>query len=211
MPEQLSVSVYKNSADYFFLRFLLRTSHLQEIGKPSRLAIRGQPANGFIIAPDKKGLRTSKVGKDGHYLQTTLTKIELSKRERKSVQLMPALENGHIRVPPLPEAWIHGEEFAPGVYSERTKQAKVSAFPGDDPVRIASTTAVMSQPHGVTSPLPKPQGQVYQIPADASIQALQAELAMKLAEARIIVAEIEQRTGLRLVLDRHFRLQVALT
>jgi hypothetical protein len=117
-------------------------------------------------------------------------------------------ENGHLRIPPLPPAWINVEaEFEPGSAFEEGKCVMaVSRNGGDDPVRISSKSRPISSP---TVPPPKPSPQ-YQIPQDADIVRLQTDLAYKLDEARSIIQNIERLSGLRFALDRNLRLVVLL-
>jgi hypothetical protein len=57
-------------------------------------------------------------------------------------------ENGHLRIPPLPPAWINVEaEFEPGSAFEEGKCVMaVSRNGGDDPVRISSKSRPISSP-----------------------------------------------------------------
>jgi hypothetical protein len=208
-PDLVGVSVCQNQHQ-FSLRFHLRTQHLDRLGDDAkRIGIRGSAENGFILTPDDKGLKPSRIAKtDLHYLTQTVAKFDLSKRERRTVWIRVEFENGHLRIPPLPPAWINVEaEFEPGSAFEEGKCVMaVSRNGGDDPVRISSKSRPISSP---TVPPPKPSPQ-YQIPQDADIVRLQTDLAYKLDEARSIIQNIERLSGLRFALDRNLRLVVLL-
>ncbi len=112
----IGVSVFKNQ-NRFSLRFHIRYTHLDRLHKPTTLGIRGSAQNGFILTPDSQsGVKPFRVAKtDLFYLVQTVTKFDLSKQERRTVWMRPEFENGHLRVPPLPPAWIAVEsEFMLG-------------------------------------------------------------------------------------------------
>ena len=120
-PNLIGVSVFKNQ-NQFSLRFHIRTTHLDQIKNPKTLSIRGSAQNGFILTPDSNaGVKPSRIAKsDLFYVMQTVTKFDLSKRERRTVWMRPEFENGHLRIPPLPPAWINVEtDFLPG---ESTKE-----------------------------------------------------------------------------------------
>src|SRR5438105_1109681 len=106
-PDLIGVSVFQNQ-NQFSLRFHLRTGHFEKLKNPKTLGIRGSAQNGFILTPDAEpGIKPFQVGKgDLFYVMQTVNKFDLSKRERKTVWMRPEFENGHVRVPPLPPAWI---------------------------------------------------------------------------------------------------------
>src|ERR1700736_2626422 len=106
-PDLIGVSVFQNQKQ-FSLRFHLRSTHLRKIQEPKTLGIRGSAQNGFILTPNSNpGVKPFRVAKtDLFYVVQTLTKFDLSKRERRTVWMRPEFENGHLRVPPLPPAWI---------------------------------------------------------------------------------------------------------
>jgi hypothetical protein len=187
----VGVSVFTQS-EYFFLRLHLRSPLLERLGNPRKLSIRGQPANGFIIASDPKGLkpRPQRTG-SLIYLSTALTNFELSECQRRAVYLRPEFskDNTNMRLPAMPAAWINADE-------EFIREEHVEPKPGNG----ASPTA----------PLPKPQAPLYQVPSDTDFVKLQADLADKLGEARAIIQAMEQRTHMRFVLDRNLRLVVNL-
>ena len=86
-PDLIGVSVFQRQ-NQFSLRFHLRTTHLDQINNPKTLGIRGSAQNGFILTPDSEaGVKPSRVAKsDLFYVMQTLTKFDLSKRERRTVR-----------------------------------------------------------------------------------------------------------------------------
>src|SRR3984893_16076155 len=123
-PDLIGVSVFQNQSQ-FSLRFHLRSGHLDKIQNPKTLGIRGSAQNGFILTPDGEGgVKPFRVAKtDLFYVVQTVTKFNLSKLERRTVWMRPEFENGHLRIPPLPPAWIAVEsEFDPG---ESAKQERM--------------------------------------------------------------------------------------
>src|SRR5437588_8467017 len=123
----------------------------------------------------------------------TVNKFDLSKRERRTVWMRPQFENGHLRVPPLPPAWINVE---------------ADFMPVDSRIEEGRAGSVSSSP---TVPPAKPASPSYQLPTDTDLTLLQAELGRKLDEARSLIQQMERLSGLRLVLDRNLRLVVNLT
>jgi hypothetical protein len=193
----VGVSVFAGTDDYLFLRLHLRKPMLARIGNPKKLSIRGQPANGFIITADPKGLKPQIPPKGTLiYLATTIANFELSPCERRAIYVRPEFskDNHTMRLPALPPAWIDAE-------AEFTREVQAEAKPHNGNGNGASPTA----------PLPKPQAPVYQVPADADFMKLQTDLGIKLAEARAIIQAMERRTHMRFVLDRNLRLVVNLS
>lgn len=187
--ELIGVSVYEASG-YFFLRLHLRGPVLDRLGNPKKLAIRGQPANGFIIEPDKKGMTLRPQVGGLNYLVKALSNFELSARHRRTIYVRPEFSktNSTLRLPSLPPAWINADE-------EFINEERIDTRNGAAP----------------TTPLPKATPpMVYQIPENVGTKALQVELAQTIVRAREIIAEMEKRTGMKLILDRHLRLVVAL-
>jgi len=193
-PDFVGVSVFQNQ-NQFSLRFHLRTAHFEKLQDPKTLSIRGSAQNGFILTPDSEGgLKPSRVAKsDLFYVMQRLTKFDLSKRERRTVWMRPQFENGHLRVPPLPPAWINVE---------------ADFMPVDSRIEEGRAGSVSSSP---TVPPAKPASPSYQLPTDTDLTLLQAELGRKLDEARSLIQQMERLSGLRLVLDRSLRLVVNLT
>ena len=101
-PDLIGVLLFQRQ-NQFSLRFHLRATHLERINNPKTLGIRGSAQNGFILTPDSQtGVKPSRVAKsDLFYVMQTLTKFDLSKRERRTVWIRPEFENGHLRIPPL--------------------------------------------------------------------------------------------------------------
>jgi len=75
---------------------------------------------------------------------------------------------------------------------------------------LAAHRRAHGQSGPVTSPLPKKTID-YQLPAGISLDEAQALLARKLEEARVIIRELEKRSGLRLTLNRNFQIVVDLS
>ncbi len=212
-PNLIGVSVFQRQ-NQFSLRFHLRATHLERINKPKTLGIRGSAQNGFILtANSETGVKPSRVAKsDLFYVMQTLNKFNLSRRERRTVWMRPEFENGHLRIPPLPPAWIAVENdfmSGEGAKEEGARTMAVSPNEKDDTMRaVNGSRAVSSSP---TVPPPKPSSPSYQLPTDTDLTRLQTELAQKLEEARDLVQQMERLSGLRLVLDRNLRLVVNLT
>src|ERR1700694_2688048 len=209
----IGVSVFQNQKQ-FSLRFHIRIAHLDQIKNPKTLGIRGSAQNGFILTPDSEaGVKPSRVAKsDLFYVMQTLTKFDLSRRERRTVWMRPEFENGHLRIPPLPPAWIAVEsDFMPGGsgHEEGARTMSVARNEKADTIRaVNGSQAASSSP---TVPPPKASIPSYQLPTDTDLTLLQTELARKLEEARALVQQMERLSGLRLVLDRNLRLVVNLT
>ena len=211
-PDLIGVSVFQRQ-NQFSLRFHLRATHLERINKPKTLGIRGSAQNGFILTPNSEtGVKPSRVAKsDLFYVMQTLNKFNLSRRERRTVWMRPEFENGHLRIPPLPPAWINVEvDFMPGESKEGSgRTTAVSRNGNDDGTRAVDGTRAASSSASV--PPPRPPSPSYQLPTDTDLTRLQTELAQKLEEARALVQQMERMSGLRLVLDRNLRLVVNLT
>lgn len=215
----IGVAVYE-AGDYYGLRLSVHADILARFPKADRFGIRGNPQNGFIITPDKKGLKPAIAGATLRYIQQTLAPFELSKRARRNVWVRPEFENGHMRVPPLPRAWIDIEaEFDPTVTAKRATLAshfeetnREVALPrnGKDNGVVVDSSSKPMMNGSPTAPVAKPSLQ-YQVPENASMHDMQHELAQRLDEARAIIRRIEEKTGMRFVLDRNLRLVVALS
>jgi len=211
-PDLIGVSVFQRQ-NQFSLRFHLRSTHLERINKPKTLGIRGSAQNGFILTPNSEtGVKPSRVAEsDLFYVMQTLNKFNLSRRERRTVWMRPEFENGHLRIPPLPPAWINAEaDFMSGesTKGEGARTISVSQNEKDDAMGVVNGSRALSSP---TVPPPRPSSPSYQLPTDTDLTRLQTELAQKLEEARALVQQMERLSGLRLVLDRNLRLVVNLT
>lgn len=202
----IGVSVFQRQNQYS-LRFHIRTRHLDQVNNPRALTIRGSAQNGFILTPDSSaGVKPFQVAQsDLFYVMQTVTKFDLSKRERRTVWMRPEFDNGHVRIPPLPAAWIAAEnDFLPGrrVKEEGARTMFVTREVTNVSERVSSRQAVLPF---------KPSSSPYQLPTNTDLTLLQTELAQKLEEARALVQQMERISGLRLVLDRNLRLVVNLT
>jgi hypothetical protein len=76
--------------------------------------------------------------------------------------------------------------------------------------RLGNGHAGNSHSGSSTAPLPKKTID-YQLPAGISLDEAQGLLARKLEEARVIIRELEKRSGLRLTLNRNFQIVVDLS
>jgi hypothetical protein len=215
----IGVAVYEGPGDYYGLRLSVHADILKRFPKADRFGIRGTAANGFIITPDKKGLKATIAGESLRYISQTIAPFDISKRTRRTVWVRPEFENGHMRVPPLPRAWIDIEaEFDPTVTAKRSKlgfeeanrQVVLPRNGKDNGVVVDSTSKPINGNGSPTAPVPKPSLQ-YQVPENASMHDMQRELAAQLDQARAIIRRIEEKTGMKFVLDRNLRLVVALT
>lgn len=215
------------SADYHYLRLNLRPFHLKALGAPKKIGIRGNAQEGYQLAPDNHGLKPRQISSNLFYLASSVANVGLSTNARRIVWMRPEIERAHIRLPPMPQAWIDAEEgFEAGQQFEETnRHVRLTPAPGDDPVRLSSEAQLIAEPavalptngnghhQGVTAPLPKAgiiPSSAYTVPATADMEHLQSELGRKLAEAREILRVMQERTGLKMGLDRNLRLVVLL-
>lgn len=212
----VGVSVAR-SGTYHFLRIHLRQRHIDKFNV-KRFCIRGQAANGFIIAPDADGLIphpvASKSNDPMYYLTASINrlKLDMSPQERPPVYVAPQFERGHIFVPRLPKEWITDpQNYCPATRTkiqETGKVVRLSRFggDGDEPIRLATET----KPLGATSPQPKAVIP-YELPKnDRTVAELQAIVYQRIADAQTAINELEQRTGMKLALDRGWRLVVVM-
>jgi hypothetical protein len=203
---------------YFQARFSIPKALLADVGKPKRVSIRGTPQNGYIITAgdDFKPLimeNTSVV-----YLNVSAERVNMPRDERAVI--CPAeIEKNVLRIPPLPPAWIAGIGESLPLPSQPKSDGKMQ--PGDggteEPTRLARAESLVDNGHSgnghggsVTSPLPKKTID-YQLPNGVSLDDAQTLLARKLEEARVIIRELEKRSGLRLTLNRNFQIVVDLS
>jgi hypothetical protein len=110
----------------------------------------------------------------------------------------------------LPLDWTAGEFPSGAIYEEGKRIMAVSRTAGDDPIRCEPSQAKPLNGGSVTAPLPRATIN-YQLPEGVNLADAQALLAQKLDEARVIVRELEKRTGLRFTLTRNFVLVVDLS
>jgi hypothetical protein len=124
-----------------------------------------------------------------------------------------------LRIPPLPPAWIAGKDESLPLPAQPKSDGKMQPGGGgtEEPTRLARAESRVGNGdagngHGgsVTAPLPKKTVD-YQLPNGTSLDDAQALLARKLEEARVIIRELEKRTGLRLTLNRNFQIVVDLS
>ena len=201
-----------SKGQYFQARFSIPHTLLSNIGKPKRVSIRGTPQNGYIISAgdDLKLMILDNVSVA--YLNVSAERINMPRSERAVIWMRSQIGKDILRIPPLPPDWIIGQgEFA----ASNPGSEKIS----DEPVRAAlSASPPVNEGNGlagnggisITSPLPKKTSE-YQLPEGTSLEETQALLSRKLEEARVIIREIEKRTGLRLTLSRNFQIVVDLS
>jgi len=215
--KMVGLSVF-SSADYYYLRFSLRPHHLQALGKPKKIGIRGSAQDGYMLSPDNKGLKPHQIGVNLSYVISAVSRVGLSTVERRIVWMRPEIERDHLRLPPMPQAWIDAEPgFEPNQqFEEGNRRLLLSGTPGDEPVRIApgDTVAVKQNGNGqgITAPLPKQiiPASAYTVPENADMALLQEQLGRKLSEAREILRVMQAKTGMKMALDRNLRLVVLL-
>lgn len=197
------------TGDYQSVRFSVSTALLKKIGKPERVAIRGTPANGYLISAGAD-IKPTMVGasKSRAYINIAVDKVGAPHSERQTVWIRAEIDDKRIRIPPLPPAWISGDpEFLAGAVCEETdRQMSISKTPGDDAVRVSSTSA----PVALTVP-PAKAALDYKLPDNMGIAEAQALLGRKLDEARAILRELEKRSGLRMTLTRNFQITLDLS
>ncbi len=225
--KMVGISVFM-SADYHYLRLNLRPFHLKALGAPKKIGIRGNAQDGYQLAPDNQGLKPRMISSNLFYLASAVANVGLSTQPRRIVWMRPEIERAHIRLPPMPQAWIDAEEgFEAGQQFEETnRHVRLTPAPGDDPVRLSSEAQLIAaEPaalptngnghhhQGVTAPLPKAgiiPASAYTVPATADMEQLQADLGRKLGEARAILKVMQERTGLKMGLNSNLRLVVLL-
>jgi hypothetical protein len=204
---------------YFRARFSIPKALLSEIGKPKGLSIRGTPYNGYIISSGDDLKLTILDNISVAYLNVSAERINMSRDERAVIWMRSQIEKNILRIPPLPTAWIGGQgEFLPRHKGGESLQLDRKS--SDEPMHAASSggqavndgngRAGNGRGGSITSPLPK-RASEYQLPEGTSLDDAQALLSRKLEEARVIIRELERRTGLRLTLSRNFQIVVDLS
>jgi hypothetical protein len=118
-----------------------------------------------------------------------------------------------LRIPPLPSVWLTGEGEASGgdgksPFDQARGESEGVARPGTQ--ALGNGRAGNGQSVSITSPLPK-RTVDYHLPEGTSLDEAQALLARKLEEARVMIRELEKRSGLRLTLNRNFQIVVDLS
>jgi hypothetical protein len=200
---------------YFQTRFSIPNTLLSDVGKPKRVSIRGTPQNGYIISAGDD-LKVMIVDNSSvAYLNVSAERVNIPRDERAVIWVRGQVEKNII--PSLPPAWISGQGgfMPPKTVGERMAVDRIS---NDEPVRAAASASRPVNVNGdagngsvsITSRPPKKASE-YQNPEDTSLDEAQALLARKLEEARVIIRELEKRTGLRLTLSRNFQIVVDLS
>ena len=116
-----------------------------------------------------------------------------------------------LRIPPLPPVWItgKGEPLPPQSNADGNLQDGAS---GHEPALVTRPESRLGNGHAGSSTAPLPKKTIdYQLPEGISLDEAQALLARKLEEARVIIRELEKRSGLRLTLNRSFQIVVDLS
>jgi hypothetical protein len=190
---------------YLQARFSIPQTLLADIGKPIRVSIRGTPQDGYIISAGDDLKPMILDNSSLAYLNVSAERINMPRDERAVIWMRAQIGKDILRIPPLPPDWISGQgEFAaPNTESENiaAPSASRSVNDGNDHAGNGSVS--------ITSPLPKKASE-YQLPEGTSLDEAQALLSRKLEEARVIIRELEKRTGLRLTLSRNFQIVVDL-
>jgi hypothetical protein len=203
---------------YFQARFSIPNTLLFEVGKPKRVSIRGTPQNGYIISAGDDLKLMILDNSSVAYLNVSAERVNMPRDERAVIWVRGQIEKNIVRIPPLPPVWISGQgEFMPP--KTGGERMAVDRMSDDEPVRAAaSASRPVNDGNGhdgnrgvsITSPLPKKASE-YQLPEGTSLDEAQGLLARKLEEARVIIRELEKRTGLRLTLSRNFQIVVDLS
>ena len=191
---------------YFQARFSIPKTLLSDIGKPERVSIRGTPQNGYIISAgdDLKLMILDNVSVA--YLNVSAERINMPRDERAVIWMRGQIEKNILRIPPLPTAWISGQgEFGGSEKMSHEPVRPSASRPVTDGNGHAGNGGV-----SITSPVSRKIFE-YQIPEGTSLDGAQALLSRKLEDARVIIRELEKRTGLRLTLSRNFQIVVDLS
>lgn len=201
----VGVAIILQNQQYLSVRFSVSKALLKKIGKPDRVGIRGTPENGYLIGLGKD-IKPISIGTGRTYICIATDKVSAPHGERRTVWMRAEIDDKRIRIPPLPPAWISGDpEFVAGAICEETEREMSIGKPGDDAVRISSTSAPIAPPVALTVP-PAKVSVDYRLPDGMGVAEAQALLARKLEEARAIMKELERRTGLRMTLTRNFQI-----
>jgi hypothetical protein len=215
----VGVRVIRSGAkgQYFQARFSIPNTLLADFGKPKRVCIRGTPQNGYIITAGDDFKPTIMANASVVYLNASAERVNMPRDERAVVWVKAEIEKNMLRIPPLPAFWItgKGELLPPQSKADGNSQDGAS---GQGPVLVARPDSQgignghAGNGHGgpATSPVPKKTID-YQLPAGISLDEAQGLLARKLEEARVIIRELEKRSGLRLTLNRNFQIVVDLS
>ena len=199
---------------YFQARFSIPKTLLADFGKPKRVSIRGTPQNGYIVTAGDDFKPTIMENTSVVYLNVSAERVNMPQDERAVIWVRAEIEKNTLRIPPLPPVWIAGK--GENVGPDRQREGKTDGKP-DNERAARSTGQSLSEGHAgnghagsSTAPLPKKTID-YQLPEGLSLDEAQALLARKLEEARVIIRELEKRSGLRLTLNRNFQIVVDLS
>jgi hypothetical protein len=206
---------------YFQARFSIPKALLADVGKPERVSIRGTPQNGYIITAGNHFKPIIMENTSVVYLNVSAERVNMPRDERAVIWVRAEIEKNVLRIPPLPPAWIagKGESLPLPLPLQPKSDGKMQPGGGgtEEPTRLARAESLVGDGHSgnghggsVTSPLPKKTID-YQLPNGISLDDAQTLLARKLEEARVIIRELERRTGLRLTLNRNFQIVVDLS
>jgi hypothetical protein len=203
---------------YFQARFSIPKAMLSDVGKPKRVSIRGTPQNGYIITAGDDLKLTVMENTSVVYLNVSAERINMPRDDRAVIWIRAEIEKNVLRIPPLPPVWITGKGESMPAHPKGGSKMQLDGTRGNEPARLArAETRGVSNGHtgdgqgvSITSPLPKKTID-YQLPEGISLDEAQALLARKLEEARVIIRELEKRSGLRLTLTRNFQIVVDLS
>jgi len=201
---------------YFQARFSIPKALLADFGKPKRVSIRGTPQNGYIVTAGDDFKPTVMENTSVVYLNVSAERVNMPHDERAVIWVRAEIEKNTLRIPPLPPVWIAGK--GENVGPDRQREGKTDGRPDNERApAVRSTSQNLSEGHAgnghagsSTAPLPKKTID-YQLPEGISLDEAQALLARKLEEARVIIRELEKRSGLRLTLNRNFQIVVDLS
>lgn len=201
---------------YFQARFSIPKALLADFGKPKRVSIRGTPQNGYIVTAGDDFKPTIMENTSVVYLNVSAERVNMPHDERAVIWVRAEIEKNTLRIPPLPPVWISGK--GENVGPDREREGKTDGKPDNERASAArSTSQRLGEGHAgnghagsSTAPLPKKTID-YQLPDGISLDEAQALLARKLEEARVIIRELEKRSGLRLTLNRNFQIVVDLS
>jgi hypothetical protein len=211
----VGVRVIRSGAkgQYFQARFSIPNTLLADFGKPKRVSIRGTPQNGYIITAGDDFKPTIMENASVVYLNVSVERVNMPRDERAVIWVRAEIAKNILRIPPLPPVWITGKGESQPPQSKADGNLHDGAS-GHEPALVTRTESRLGNGHAhggpVTSPLPKKTID-YQLPAGISLDEAQGLLARKLEEARVIIRELEKRSGLRLTLNRNFQIVVDLS
>jgi hypothetical protein len=211
----IGVRVIRNGpkAQYFQARFSIPKALLADFGKPKRVSIRGTPQNGFNISAGDDFKPIIMENTSVAYLNVSAERVNMPRDERAVIWVRAEIEKNMLRIPPLPPDWISGKGESAGregkVPSDEARGEPARAARSESQA-VGNGHAGNGQGGSVTAPLPKKTID-YQLPEGISLNEAQGLLVRKLDEARVIIREIESRSGLRLTLNRNFQIVVDLS